>query len=207
MNTDLTNSTILPIQQPYNTEPWSYNGNENLETIPSNLVDWVLVELRDTSGSALEANGNSIACRKAGLLLSDGTISNMDGNSPLEFPVSIRENLYVVVYHRNHLPVMSSEALQQTEGVFMYDFTDGGSKALGGALAQKELAPAVYGMIAGDAEASGLIDENDINSYWELQAGENGYKQADFNLNKQVDNTDKNKYWFPNKGSSEQVPD
>jgi hypothetical protein len=207
MNTDLTGLTDFPLTQPFNINPFNYEGDESLENIPSNVVDWVLVELRDTSGNAPDATGETMIARRAGLLLNNGNIVDVNGESSLAFSVTVRENLYVVIYHRNHLPVMSAEALQKTDGFYSYNFTNDVNKALGEALAHKELAADVYGMIAGDAEGSGLINDSDISSYWDLQAGEKGYLQADFNLNKEVDNIDKDEYWLPNEGSSEQIPD
>jgi len=207
LNTNLTALPDFPLLQPYNDNPWNYFGEEDISNLPTNVVDWVLVELRDTCGPASAANGSSVVARRAGLLLSNGTITDLDGISPLEFKLTIRENLYVVIYHRNHLPVISAQALQKEDGLYSYDFSDGVTKALGEALAQKELTSGVYGMIAGDAEASGLINDSDIDSYWQNQAGQQGYKQADFNLNKEVNNSDKADYWWPNEGSSKQVPD
>ncbi len=50
MNTTLNQGTLIPLNQPYNTAPWNYNGTENVTNIPPDIVDWVLVELRETSG-------------------------------------------------------------------------------------------------------------------------------------------------------------
>ena len=44
MNTELTQ---IPLNHPYNVAPWNYSGSENVSAIPSNTVDWVLLELRD----------------------------------------------------------------------------------------------------------------------------------------------------------------
>ena len=44
MNTTINSS--LPKTQPYNTSPWNYGGQESVNSIPQNVIDWVLVELR-----------------------------------------------------------------------------------------------------------------------------------------------------------------
>ncbi len=55
MNTTL-NPAYIPLIQPYSGTPWNYSGTENVSVIPnSNVVDWILVELRETSGDASTA--------------------------------------------------------------------------------------------------------------------------------------------------------
>ncbi len=52
MNTHLLQQNLLPLTQPFNTAPWNYNGNEalpNSSYFPANTVDWILVELRDST--------------------------------------------------------------------------------------------------------------------------------------------------------------
>ncbi len=51
MNTTLNQGALIPLNQPYNTAPWNYNGTENVTIIPPDIVDWVLLELRETSGA------------------------------------------------------------------------------------------------------------------------------------------------------------
>jgi hypothetical protein len=62
-------------------------------------------------------------------------------------------------------------------------------------------------MYAGDADASGLIDNVDRINVWTLQAGRRGYLMGDMNLNSQVSNQDKNDHWFENLNRESQVPD
>jgi len=50
MNTDLNTAGVIPLSQPYNNSPWNYSGSENVGSIPNpDVVDWVLIELRDAS--------------------------------------------------------------------------------------------------------------------------------------------------------------
>ena len=54
MNTFL--NTILPLNQPFNVAPWNYTGTESVTTLPNPfIVDWILVELRETSGGPQNA--------------------------------------------------------------------------------------------------------------------------------------------------------
>lgn len=126
----------------------------------SGVVDWVLVELRDTEGDASSAVGSTIIARKPGLLLSNGRVvdaatwqerSSEDRNrclaigsgTPLEDDntcpdltvegAAISGNLYVVVRHRNHLDIMSSVAVPAAGAAgdtYIYDFSSNVGAAL-----------------------------------------------------------------------------
>jgi PKD repeat protein len=96
MNTYLTSLTDFPLLQPYSGTPWSYMGTENVESIPSNVVDWVLVELRDATDAANATTGTRIA-RQAGFVLNDGLIVSADGSSLMFFSASVINNLFAVV--------------------------------------------------------------------------------------------------------------
>ena len=105
MSVDEDFEDIIPQNQPYNNTPWNYNGNEILTISHQNIIDWVLVELRSSADS-----NYYVYSRKAAILKSDGTIVNSDGT---QFSMDVAAgNYYMVIYHRNHLPVMSSTAVQ-----------------------------------------------------------------------------------------------
>ncbi|MCB0747050.1 MAG: hypothetical protein KDC90_06240 [Ignavibacteriae bacterium] len=101
METSTSFQNVVPTVQPFNIAPWTYAGTETFTTLPANAIDWVLVELR--SGSA----ANTMVKRKAGLVKNDGTIINADDGLPISFEIA-EGNYYVVIYHRNHLPIMSA---------------------------------------------------------------------------------------------------
>jgi len=104
MQTTLKQSEILPLTQPYNCEPWNYEGNENVATIPADVVDWALIELRKIG------DNTTFETRRAAFLLNTGDIVDLDGSSPVQFSVEDDE-YYIVVIHRNHLGVMSSSVV------------------------------------------------------------------------------------------------
>jgi len=141
MTTTLNSNGVLPVRQPYNVSPWNYNGPEKVSVVDSiptggngkadffdnnpNIVDWVLVELR--TGPA----ANTAVAKRAGFIKSDGTIVGLDGVSPLRFGVS-GGDYYVVIYHRNHLAVMSATTVTLSNAsVASYDFTTGSDKFYG----------------------------------------------------------------------------
>lgn len=205
MNTDLSDLDMFPISQPYNTQPWNYPGTESLGIVPlPNKVDWVLIELRDAI-DAPSATPATIIARKAGLIMDDGSVVNPDGSSNLEFNNTVSDQLFVVLWHRNHLGMMSAFALTEAGGVYDYNFTSAmGMAYLNG---QKSLNGSMYGMYAGDADGNSEVELLDKTGYWAVQAGNKGYKSADFNMNGNVTNQDKNDYWVENNTQSSQVPE
>ena len=207
MNTTLNNNGFLPLSQPYNTSPWNYTGSEAVAAMPNaDVVDWVLVELRDASSAALAGSQTMIA-QQAGFLLSNGKIVGMDGQSNLLFEnVTIQQSLFVVVWHRNSAGVISSVPLLENGGVYSFDFSSGANQVYGGSQAHKEIAPGVWGMIGADGNSDSQINNADKLDVWVTQAGGGGYLKGDFNLDGQVNNTDKNDVWAPNSGLGGQVP-
>ena len=204
MTTEL--NTILPLEQPYNTAPWNYNGGENVPAIPTpDIVDWVLVELRDAPDAA-SATPATIISQHAAFLRNDGQIVGMDGMSELTFYSTVNQQLFGVVWHRDHLGVMSAFPLSLSEGTYYYYFSTGENKVYGNSSGHKMLREGVWGMFAGDLDASRTINNNDKSVTWKTQGGKSGYLQGDADLNRQVDNKDKNDYWLPNLSKSCQVP-
>ena len=90
MTTFLNTTGNIPTSQPYNIAPWNYNGSEAANPIPNvNVVDWVLIELRETTGDAATATPDKMIEQQAAFLLNDGSIVGMDGSSILSFNHSI----------------------------------------------------------------------------------------------------------------------
>ncbi len=205
MNTAL-NPGQISLSQPYDDpQRWNYQGGESVTAIPNNdIVDWVLVELRETTGDASTAIADSMIARKAAFLLKDGFITDLDGVGPIHFGNKITDNLYVVVYHRNHLPVMSSAPLTMINDCYFWDFTTSADQAYG-ENAQVDLG-GVFGLIGGDSNADGTVDMNDKDIDWTNDAGRTGYFQSDLNMDKEVNNIDKNDVWEPNINKHSQLP-
>lgn len=201
MNTGLNSAGLITLTQPYNSAPWNYTGTENVASVPNtDIVDWVLVELRETTGDASTATADKQIHRQAAFLKSNGNIVSLDGNGLITYTGTITNNLYVIIWHRNHLAVLSSGALPGAGGVYAWDFTNQLSKAyLNG---QKQLLPGIYGMKGGDSDASGVISGEDLISGWSSVAGKAGYISGDFNLDGQASNPDKNDIFLDNQGST-----
>ncbi len=202
---NVLNPNYLPLLQPYSNLPWNYLGNEFVSSLPnSEIVDWILVELREANGGVSNATESTMIARQAGFLLQNGSIVRMNGIDPIDFRILLTQNLYVVIYHRNHLSIISSSSVSHSGYHYSYNFTTSSTQAYGGTDALTQVAPNVWAMIVGDANADGVIDNND-NNFWKTEAGLNGYKSGDFNLNGEVDNKDKNDLWLNNINEESQV--
>jgi hypothetical protein len=206
MNTSLSGLTDFPLSQPYNTAPWNYSGAEGVGSVPANVVDWILVELRDAENAVSATSATRIA-RQSGFLKNDGTIVGIDGVSNLQFTNSIIHQLFVVIWYKNHLGIMSSSGLINVGGIYSWDFTSSSTQAYGGTAAQKSLAGGKWGMFSGDGNADDVINNNDKTLIWSVNSGKKGYMNADFSRDGQVNNKDKNDLWYPNSGKQCQVPD
>jgi hypothetical protein len=206
MNNSLNSSGSLPLFQPYNIAPWNYNGIENVSVIPNaDIVDWVLVELRDAA-QPVDATEETIVGKMAGFLLNDGLIVNLDGYSPLNFNVTINDNLYIVVRHISHLDIIGANPANLIEDTYEYDFTTSEYQVYGGMSGHKEIAVGIWGMISGDGNGDGIINIDDKNGTWLNQSGQSGYKTADFDMGGKVDNQDKNEKWLENINKESQIP-
>ncbi len=189
MNTDINGQ--LPLTSPY-TE-----NARTVSSIPANIVDWVLVQLRQT------ATGNTITSKSA-FLRKDGRIVADDGITE-EIELSAQEgNYFIVIKHRNHLAVMSanSVALDSTTST-LYDFTISESQFYGSGGAV-QLESGVWGMWSGDTDGSGVVDAGDRNSTWN-DRNKSGYENSDVDLSGVVDAADRNKTWN-NRNKSSALP-
>jgi hypothetical protein len=185
MNTYLNQFGFIPLAHPYSGDPWYYAGTESVTAMPNaNVVDWVLVEIRETAGDVTTATSATIVARKAAFLLDDGSVVALDGESDLLFPTAFSDNVYVVIYHRNHIRVMSANALTASGGVYVYDFTDALSKAFDSQ--HKEIGSGVYGMYCADIDNDGEVFSGDISLFLNAYPVFNVYDNSDLDLDGEV---------------------
>ena len=200
MSTTLNSKGLIPLLQPYNHSPWNYNGSESVSQIPSGVVDWVLLKLKE--------NDSTSVMTRAAFLKSDGHIVDLDGTSAVAFSDVLPGNYYIAVKHRNHLSVMSSEPITLIDNNVAYDFTTDSSKFYGGYFGSKllETTPTkVWGMIASDGNSDGLINAEDLNLIWRPENGFDQYLKGDYNLDGYVNAIDKNLFWRSNNGKDAQT--
>jgi subtilisin family serine protease len=95
-------NSLIPKQSPYPP------NSRRVNSIPINIVDWILVELRETpSGKVISS--------KSFLLRNDGAVVDDDGiNETIEMSAP-EGNYYIVIKNRNHLAVMSHVPVSLTK--------------------------------------------------------------------------------------------
>ncbi len=192
MSNTLNTEGLLPMQQPYNTEPWQYDGSETLPTLlmPFNMVDWILVELLDPVTKV------SVA-KRAAYIKKNGYIhdaeTNVEGVVFCDVPPNESNSYYVVLRHRNHLDVMSAKPIVLDNRTLQYDFTSSAEQAYGDNQL-KELAPGYFGLHAGDVSGDGVITVADFNTFVSQASLINVYMAGDLNLDKTATVADFNLY-------------
>ena len=212
---DLRMRNLIPTQSPYynnSNYPSSTYGIEmlNRDSImeikgQDAIIDWVFLELRDPD------DANILISARSALLTRHGELRDVDGISPIYFPLVPHGLYYVVIKHRNHLPMMSSTPIMLDRTLTLYDFSREDSYKNGG-VGQKEIINGLWAMIAGDIEPdqNGSGTDQDINgedkSMLSNQNGEfSQYLKADFNMNGGVNGVDKI-LWSNNNGLFSNVP-
>ena len=203
MHTTLNDHLLIPISQPYNVAPWNYYGTEHVTNIPSDVVDWVLVELRQAATAADALPGTALpGWPKAYFLKTNGSIVDLDGTSipTIGNPsITAGNNLFVIVRHRNSIAIISSTGMQTNCDDFTYNFKDAMSKAHGNSAGYKLLSSGVYGMVSGDADSDGTISVNDFTK-WATDFGKtNMYLNSDIDFDGQISVNDFTK-WATNFG-------
>lgn len=189
MSNTLQTNGLLPSAQPYNMDPFNYNGAESIQTSRTDLTDWVLLEVRDSQ------NPQSILQRQAVLMTQSGQLIASNGNTNLLFPNLSNGSYYLAIRHKSHLGVISSVPipLGPTTPV-SYDYTISVNQALG----NEQLAPLPnsnsVGLFVGDFDNNGLINNLDFNLWKGNSAAVNVYLPIDADGNGIVNNQDFNEW-------------
>ena len=196
-----------PAGHPFGDAPWYYEGTEGLSSIDEerssgdifeydeDVVDWILVSLRTSPEK------DSEIWRAAGLLYSDGHVEFFDN---AELPAR-NESYYILVEHRNHLPMMSHEQVEIVDGVIAYDFTiqDSHTSLLGIGQLQDDFGN--YMMVAGNGELiieiSSDIDINarDLKMWIQSNGANSSYFLEDYDMNGDINIKDRI-MWEKNNG-------
>jgi lysyl endopeptidase len=156
MNDNLRSSGYLPLVEPYSAMGFTQvgSGGESMQvsvlsvTGTNAIVDWVLVELR--TGSP----GYTVVATRNALLQRDGDIVATDGTSPVSFSVA-PGNYHIAVRHRNHLGIMSANAIALSGTPTSIDLSSG-AVATYGTEARRNI-NGVQVMWAGNTVQDGLL--------------------------------------------------
>jgi hypothetical protein len=131
--------------QPYNTAAFgNYAGTESVSpgfftssVATTDITDWVLLELRDQTTPA------TVIAKRAAFVREDGVVVDLDGISNVVFGGVANGSYFLVIRHRNHLPIRTAVTI-----------------AVDGSLSAT--APALYDMTTAQAQAyqNGAITTN-----------------------------------------------
>lgn len=175
MRVSLNTFGLIPLSQPYNTPQYDYNGTESVTSIPAGVVDWVYLELRLTDSGLPVPNG-----RRAAFIKSDGSVVDLDGISHVKLPGLTPGNYFIVIGHRVHLPVMTTNAEPLSLNSPLYDFTTGVSKYYGADA--KDLGDGLFAMYGGDANRTFIVTAADY-AVVTNNLLQSNYNFGDLNLN------------------------
>ncbi len=196
MTTNLLQRNLLPLAQPFNGEPWNYTGAEVLgssDLLPENMVDWILVEIRDANDASI------ILEQKAALLLQDGSIADpLDptASKGLRFESNLEDisAVFVSVKTRNHLAVLSAQTVTLPTAA-PFDLTNPNNVSGGESqLTELDSGTGVFGLLSGDFNSDGIVSVEDFNFFHAQLALLNFYVDGDCNMDGMVNVGDYNLY-------------
>ncbi len=193
----------IPLSHPYTASPWNQPYSQSFNSIPSNIVDWVFVSLYRGIPSDLDLKwSGSFGLTDGGLLIKPSNSYFPHVGNPYPH--------YIVVQHRNHLPVMSTRPYTLSWNIdsSFYNFSSGADAAYapsGSAL--RDRGDGSFTIWGGDGNADDSITAFDFLNVWLPQnGGVPGYHSGDFNLSGDVTSFDFLNVWLPANGLASQVP-
>jgi|GEM_PF-1014649 len=208
MRDDLRVQGKIPLLEPYLDFGYvTATGLERIDTSvllnigPDAIIDWIFVELRNAKDYSF------VEATRSALLQRDGDIVDLDGISPVIFFNLKPDEYFVVIRHRNHLGIRSSQPVSLSSIATSYDFTAVLSQAAG-TTPLHDLGNGKFGLYAGNANFDAQINAVDKNTFWRVQNGQPyvyGISIADFNMDGTVNAVDKNSYWRINNSIAEQI--
>lgn len=168
MRTLLSTNGLLPLNQPYNVAPYFYPGTESVTNHSADIVDWILVELRDVT------DPNIVVERKALRLRNDGVVLGLNGETNINW--NNAGSYHIVVKHRSHLGIQSAQPVDIANGASL-DFSGAIAEASG--QDQQVLANGKVAMRSGDYDSNGTVNFFDFISWLQNNNVLNVYHPAD----------------------------
>jgi hypothetical protein len=184
LHTLIPTKGYFPLTSPYPED------EKTLFSIPDSISDWILLQFYE------QVNGPVIKSYSF-CLRNDGHVVSDDGNSSIlalnELPAG---SYYVRIKHRNHLDIMSAQAVDlTTQNAAFLDFTttDIHYYGLNGCT---ELDNGKWAMCAGDINRDGYIDSRDHTCWFHADHnGCQGYCPEDINGDGNVNSNDYH-FWY-----------
>lgn len=203
---DLRSAGVIPNQEPYTALGFTqagFGGGQSVDPDVFNttgmdaIVDWLLIEVYDTGDPA------QLLATAPALLQKDGDVVDMDGESILSIPGLPEGNYILAVRHRNHLAVQMNSAVFLSSAPTLIDLMTDPSVLVGGTNAVADFGDGFYGLVSGDFDGNGQVQNTDAAGLIQLLGG-SGYEQGDVDLNSQIQNIDLQLKLTPNLGRGQQ---
>ncbi len=190
MRQTLLEQNLISKENPYLKAPWNYKGITSLVSIPSNVVDWILIMSRSAEG---RIQGQSV-----GFVGKDGQLLDVYGNPGI--PLVGANGQHISIHHRGHMAIMTSLPFQVGNVI---DVTSTTASVMGNS--QLKQIGKVYALHAGDYDSNGVINNMDYNHWVSNSSKINLYIPSDGDGNGVINNKDYN-LWIANRSKIGHLP-
>ncbi|MEL7192307.1 MAG: SdrD B-like domain-containing protein [Bacteroidota bacterium] len=185
MNNNLAVNNMIPLSQPF--APYGFTEVVTLDSIPTGVADWMLLQVRSESDSA------HVVAQAVGFVKPDGDLVGLDGHSLISLPIDPREDYYISVIAKGHLGVMTKSAKVRKGVSLMHDFTADISEiyTLPGTAnpAMVQLPTGQYALWAGDTDLNGAVNSVDFSQVL-INYFQTGYFLTDIDLTGIINSVD-----------------
>ena len=205
MHDSLRIKQLIPLTEVYSFAPFNrpqvlFAGGETVSpsllstTGPDAIVDWVYIEVR--SG----ANANQIVATKRALIQRDGDVIDTNGSTNIFLPSLATGQYFISLKHRNHLGIMTANAITLNEVPLSINFTQPSYLVWVNSQITsnppRQISGSVALMIAGDANFNKNVKYNGLSNDKTAVLATvgvatpnnvvNGYRSEDVNMDGQV---------------------
>ncbi len=179
LSTNLLDNDLLPEEAPFDI-----GKAVTVSSFPANVVDWLLIELRD------ENDMQTVVAQKCVFINSAGSLVDITGDDLLTFEDLDDKNYYIAVFHKSHLPIISSNAQPLNDDPAVFDFASAATTTMGDN--QQTQIEGQFFMSSGDFDGNGIVNSLDFNLWKQAGAGVNQYSPADADGNGIINSLDFN---------------
>jgi hypothetical protein len=203
MSDNLRTLPDFPLADPYWKVPYNqsfiHTNNDTAQINPALLsvtgnnaiVDWVFIELR---GHIVSPCDYPLIAARAALIQRDGDIVAPDGSSEIQFPGVPPGNYLLRFRHRNHLHLVTKQAINFDGTLINFDFTDVNNTNIVVSASCVQFQSHIYAFPGNAAlDTASFIESIDAldGIAWESANGNfDEYLIQDFNLDASVDSID-----------------
>lgn len=188
----------IPESQPFTAAPYNYSGSEALESTSTDVVDWLLLEVRSGSPNLTGSKGTVTIASKAVLLHTDGAVKNADGSSTITMEGLVSgEEYYLCIRHRNHLDILTATPFT-AGGLTEIDLSQTTESAFG----SDQLSTTFDNFAvlrSGELNQDGAVEMQDYEQWKQRRSTLSAYQQEDLNFDNCIQVSDFD-LWFLNQG-------